>query len=324
MTEVTYRPAELDDAELAADLMTASYPRLAQDPVLNRLRWESPRRGFAYGRFIAERSGKPVAFLAWTHGPWPEVEDGHCEVEVWLERSARDRDLLIEMFAWIGNRAEAEGSRLLMAYCAEDEAEMLDALAALAYRRERIERVWELDLKAHGQRLAGEAVAARERMAAAGIEWKTLSAWHDPDRIRKLHELNQRTVQDVPHTLTIVAEAFEDFEKRVNAPDRPHDRLWIALDGELPVAMSYLKFPPVRGPVWTGFTCTDPRYRGRGLARDIKLQTLAQAVELGVPSVSTANDGENAPMLHINEALGYARQPGFVEHHKRVIKGQDA
>ena len=324
MTEVTYRPAELGDAELAADLMTASYPRLAQDPVLNRLRWESPRRGFAYGRFIAERSGKPVAFLAWAHGPWPEVEDGHCEVEVWLERSALDRDLLIEMFAWIGDRAEAEGSRLLMAYCAEDEAEMLDALAALAYRRERIERVWELDLKAHGRRLAGEAVAARERMAAAGIEWKTLSDWHDPDRIRKLHELNQRTVQDVPHTLTIVAEAFEDFEKRVNAPDRPHDRFWIALDGELPVAMSYLKFPPVRGPVWTGYTCTEPKYRGRGLARDIKLQTLAQAVELGVPSVSTANDGENAPMLHINEALGYARQPGFVEHHKRVIKGRDA
>jgi len=27
---------------------------------------------------------------------------------------------------------------------------------------------------------------------------------------------------------------------------------------------------------------------------------------------------ENAPMLHINETLGYVRRPGFVEHHKRV------
>jgi RimJ/RimL family protein N-acetyltransferase len=321
---VTYRPVELDDAVLAADIMTASYPQLAQDPVMTRMRWDSPRRGFAYGRFIAETNGKPIAFLGWVHGSWEEVEDGHCEVEVWLERSALDRDLLIEMFTWIGGQAEAEGSRILLSYCAEDEAEMLAAHAALGYRRERVERVWQLDLKAHGARLTGGAAEARDRMAAAGIEWTSLAEWHDPDRIKKLHELNERTVQDVPHTLTIVREALEDFEKRAGAPDRPPDRLWIALDGDRPVAMSYLKFPPVRGPVWTGYTCSDPEYRGQGLARAIKLQTLAQAVELGVPSVLTSNDGENAPMLHINETLGYERRPGFVEHHKRVTRNQDA
>jgi RimJ/RimL family protein N-acetyltransferase len=323
MTKVTYRPAELDDAELAADLMTASYPTMAQDPVITRLRWEYPRRGFAYGRFIAEMNGKPVAFLAWVHGSWDAVEDGHCEVEVWLERSALDRALLVEMFTWIGDRAVAERSRLLMAYCAEDEAEMLEALAALSYRRERVERVWELDLKANGKRLAGEAAEARDGMAAAGIEWKALAGWNDPDRIRKLYELSERTVQDVPHTLTIVREAFEDFEKRIVAPDRPHDRFWIALDSDRPVAMSYLKYPPVRGQVWTGYTCTHPDYRGRGLARAIKLQTLAQAVELGVPVVVTSNDGENAPMLHINETLGYQLRPGYIEHHKRVTENQD-
>jgi RimJ/RimL family protein N-acetyltransferase len=82
--------------------------------------------------------------------------------------------------------------------------------------------------------------------------------------------------------------------------------------------MSYLKFPPVRGTVWTGFTCTDADHRGRGVARAVKLQSLAQAVELGVPVVRTDNDAENAPMLHINESLGYVRKPGWVEHHKRV------
>jgi RimJ/RimL family protein N-acetyltransferase len=84
--------------------------------------------------------------------------------------------------------------------------------------------------------------------------------------------------------------------------------------------MSYLKFPPVRGSVFTGYTCCDPGYRGRGIARAVKLQTLAQAVELGVPVVRTDNDSENAPMLHINETLGYVRRPGFVEHLKRVTK----
>ena len=324
MSELSYRPAGLDDAALASDLMTASYPAMAQDPVITRLRWEHARRGFAYGRFIAERKGKPLGFMAWVHGPWKEVEDRHCEVEAWLDRAAIDRHLLVEMFRWIGDLAEAEGSRLLLAYCAEDEPEMLDALAALDYRPERVERVWELDLNAHGARLVGEAAKARDRMAGAGIRWTTLAGWPDADRVRKLHGLNERTIEDIPHTVNIVHEALEDFEKRVTSPDRPHDRFWIALDGDRPVAMSYLKFPPVRGDVWTGYTCTDPEYRGRGLARAIKLQTLAQAVELGVPRVVTANDGENAPMLHINETLGYRRLPGFVEHHKRVTRNQDA
>lgn len=324
MTDITYRAAELSDAELAADLMTASYPSMPQDPVITRMRWENPRRGYEYGRFIAERNATPIALLTWVHGPWQKVTDGHCEVEVWLDRAALDRGLLIEMFTWIGDRAEAEGSRLLLAYCGVDESEMLEALAALDYRPERTEKVWELDLRTHGRRLAAEAAEARDRMAALGIRPTTLAAWSDPGAARKLYELNERTVQDVPHTLMIVREAFEDFESRIRMPDRPSDRFWIALDGDRPAAMSFLKYPPVRGDVWTGYTCTDPEYRGRGLARGIKLQTLAQAVELGVPFVCTDNDSENAPMLHINERLGYRARPGFVEHHKRVTKKDDA
>ncbi len=231
MTEVNYRPAGLEDAELAADLMTASYPAMAQDPVITRRRWEQPKHGFS-----PRRAGLP----------------------------------------------------------------------------------------AHGKRLVDEAKQARDSMAAVGIEPKTLAGWDHADRVRKLHELNEGTVQDVPHTVAIVREAFEDFEKRIGTPDRPHDRFWVALDGDRPVAMSYLKFPPVRGDVWTGYTCTDREYRGRGLARGIKLQSLAQAVELGVRFVYTGNDSENAPMLHINEELGYRSRPGFVSHLKRVEEKGDA
>src|SRR5258708_13550961 len=98
MTELTYRPAGLDDAELAADLMTASYPAMAQDPVITRMRWEHPRRGFVYGRFIAEKNGKPIAHLDWVHGPWEQVEDGHCEGCVYLSRPAPDHEIPSERF----------------------------------------------------------------------------------------------------------------------------------------------------------------------------------------------------------------------------------
>jgi RimJ/RimL family protein N-acetyltransferase len=320
---VSYRPATLDDAALAADLMTAAYPALPQDPVLTRMRWESPRKGYAYGRFITMENGRPIAYLGWIHGPWPQVPDRHCEVEAWLDRRALDRGLYETLWSWISDKAVAEGSALLLAYSLEDETESLAALAALGFERKRAEKVWELDLKTHGPQLVQEARAARRKMAEAGIELEPLARWSDPDKARKLHALNERTIQDVPHTLPIVHEAYQDFVKRLNWPDRPHDRYWIARDGDRLVALSYLKFPPVRGTVWTGYTCTDAEYRGKGIARAVKLQSLAQAVALGVPIVCTDNDSENAPMLHINETLGYVRRPAFVEHHKRV-SNQDA
>lgn len=315
---LTYRPATLDDAELASDLMSLAYPAMVHDPVLTRFRWEHTRTGYEVGRFIAEREGKPVGFLAWLHGPWAKLPDRHCEVEAWLDRAHLDVRLLAAMWSWIGERAVEQGSRLLLAYCAEDEPEMLASLAGLGYRRERVEKVWQLDLREHGPRLVEEAETARDRMDREGLRLTTVAEWHDEDKLRKLHRLNERAIQDVPHSLPIVPELFDDFVKRIEAPDRRLDRWWLAVDGDRPVAMSYLKFPPVRGTIWTGFTCTDREYRGRGIARAVKLQSLAQAAELGVDVVQTDNDSENAPMLHINETLGYVRRPGWVEHHKRV------
>jgi RimJ/RimL family protein N-acetyltransferase len=316
--EVTYRPATLDDAELASDVMTAAYPPFPQDPVITRYRWENPRVGYEYTRFLAHRDGRAFAFLDSVHAPWEKVPDRHCEVEVWLDRSELSAELLKSLYRWIEDKAVGQGSALLLSYCAEDEPQVLDALKDLGYERVRAERVWALDLKQRGAGLLAEAAAARDRMQSEGIRLCTVADWNDRERYRKLYELNERTVQDVPHTLTIVREQYQDFERRIHAPDRRIDRWWVACDGDTPVAMSFLKFPPVRGHVFTGFTCTDPPYRGRGIARAVKLQSLGQAVELGVSAVYTDNDSENAPMLHINERLGYVRRPGFVEHHKRV------
>jgi mycothiol synthase len=318
---ITYREATLEDAGLASNLMSAAYPAMVHDPVILRYRWSTPRRGFEYARFIAERDGRAIAYLGWVHGPWAEVPDRHCEVEVWLDLAELDRRVLAAMYEWVADGAIRSGTRLLMAYCAEDEPETLGVLASLGYYRARTERVWDLDLRQHGTRLQNEAVEARRAAAANGITLTTLERWRDPDALSKLHQLDARTRQDIPTTLPITRETYEDFVRRMQSPDRPRDRYWIALEGDRPVAISYLRYPPVRGTVWTGYTCTDPEYRGRGLARAVKLETLAQAVDLGVPSVRTDNDDENAPMLHINERLGYVRRPGFVEHHKRVSKG---
>jgi RimJ/RimL family protein N-acetyltransferase len=323
MSEISYRTATLDDAALASDLMTAAYPPMPQDPVMTCYHWEHPRRDYAYGRFIAERKGSPIAYSGWIHGPWERLPDRHCEVEVWLDRAAMEPELLLSIWTWISDQAIQEGAHLLLAYCGEDEPEMQAALAALGFKRDRVEKVSELDLVVHGKRLVAEAQQAKAAAGKAGIELITLAAWQAPDKLSRLYDLDAITKQDVPHTLPILRETLVDFERRMEAPDRPEDRVWVAVAAGRPVAMTYLKFPPVRGSVWTGYTCTDPGFRGRGLARAVKLQSLAQAVELGVPVVRTDNDADNAPMLAINRALGYSPRPGFVAHLKRVETPHD-
>jgi RimJ/RimL family protein N-acetyltransferase len=318
MSQPVFRPAGLEDAALAADLMTASYPAYPQDPVVTRYRWAHPRLGWAAGRFIAELDGVPVAFLDWLHGP-PEQDEGrHCEVGVSLDRAHLDHGLLAALVLWVTEQAKATESLTLEAYAFEDEPDLLEVLRLAGYGRDRLDRMWELDLALHGERLVAEAGQARRKAEAEGLELLTLAGWAAPSRFEAVHALDSRTRQDIPTTFPILPETFDNFMERCQAPDRPHDRWWLAVDGSRPVAMSYLRFPPVRGAVWTGYTCCDPDYRGRGLARAVKLQSLAQAVELGVRSVSTDNDSENAPMLHINERLGYRSRPGLVGHLMRV------
>lgn len=57
--------------------------------------------------------------------------------------------------------------------------------------------------------------------------------------------------------------------------------------------------------MWSDMTATRPEYRGRGLARLVKLAALHRAAARGARMAYTSNDEANAPMLAINTRLGY-------------------
>jgi hypothetical protein len=50
----------------------------------------------------------------------------------------------------------------------------------------------------------------------------------------------------------------------------------------------------------------------------LKLETIGQAIELGIQLVKTDNDVENLAILHINESLGYEPMPGFISYLKGI------
>jgi GNAT superfamily N-acetyltransferase len=318
MVKPAIRPASLDDAELAADLTTAAYPSEPEDPIVTRYRWAHPKDGWSVGRYIAEVEGRPVASLWWMHGPWAQLPERHCDIGADIDQACQSDEVLDHLWEWTAKQAAADGARIIHAYAAVDEPMVLKALDRLGYERDRTDKIWQLDLEKHGSRLVQEAGTARANMKKQGIALVTLAEWPGQKTLNGLHELNEAAEQDIPTSQPILPQSLANFIDRISSPNLPHERLWIARHADRAVAMSFLRFPPVRGNVWTGFTCSHPDYRGRGIARAVKLQSLAQAIELGIPSVRTSNDSENAAMLHINETLGYDPLPGYVSLVKRV------
>jgi GNAT superfamily N-acetyltransferase len=58
--------------------------------------------------------------------------------------------------------------------------------------------------------------------------------------------------------------------------------------------------------------------RGRGIARALKYTTIAQAIELGATLIETQNDAENAPILHLNQEMGYEPVTPVIELHRAL------
>jgi GNAT superfamily N-acetyltransferase len=201
----------------------------------------------------------------------------------------------------------------------EDFSHELEALERIGYREVRRQNFSELDLVAHHDDLLRGLAEERREMKEQGVRMLTLSEYKDSERMVKLHEMMAAAEQDIPSTVPIPKQSFDEWMRfTFDDPGVREDRFWIALEGDAVVGLSYLQFPPVRGLPWTAFTATSKEVRGRGIARALKYESMAQAVELGYKRVRTANDGANAPILHINKEMGYRLVSPVIELHRSL------
>jgi GNAT superfamily N-acetyltransferase len=146
----------------------------------------------------------------------------------------------------------------------------------------------------------------------------TLAQDDDPLVVEKLWRMSEEAGDDVPTTVPRVREELASYTRWIAAPEIHRDRFWIARLGEDVVGVSVLAYPPVRGIVGTNWTATSRSVRGRGIARALKCETLAQAIALGVDRVRTGNDAANDPILHLNETMGYRPIPGGIQFLKPI------
>jgi GNAT superfamily N-acetyltransferase len=262
--------------------------------------------------FVIDHDGQPEGFVHVSLAR--EAPEGQGLLFVVLP----DADVQRLEAAWALGEGEGRdlGIRIAQTQVWEDETEALEALHRRGWERKRQERFWRLELGAHRDRLLALHAEASRRLEAQGVRVAAAAELGHEAVYPAVYEIDQVTEEDVPRSLPRTPEPYEAWREWMQPPAVLPERVWVALSDGLPVGFSYLDFG---GPiVSTGYTGVLRSHRGKGVARALKLQTIVQAIELGVEAVETDNDSENAPILHLNEELGYSEILGQIHLHKRL------
>lgn len=155
-----------------------------------------------------------------------------------------------------------------------------------------------------------------KRAEDAGVRITTLAdeLRIDPHAVHKAYALHAETRLDVPNLDPSTPSPYERFEEEaLRSPWALPEGYFIAVRDGRYVGESALGTEGTDpGVVHQQLTGVLRDERGKGIAMALKLRAVAYAKERGFREIRTWNASINRPMLAINEALGFVKQPAWV------------
>ena len=309
---IGFRTATHADAELAAAISTATdptHPQLAEEL---REKWANTEAGSRARRFMVQEDGIDRGWISLIQ---PRDAGGTTTYLNILVPQA-NHNLFPTAVAFGENQAREMGTSALISQVGEDSPRAIEWLRANGWTEERKQRFWRLDLSAGAKRISDLWAEARRKLDTTQVALSTVAELGGEAFLPRLLPVSHATVADIPRSVEYIPEPYEEWVVWMRPPSVLPERIWVAMLDGRPIGYSFLAYHP--SSTWTGFTGVLREHRGKGIARALKLATLVQAIDLGVAAVETDNDSENAPILHINEQLGYAEMPGKLEFHRKV------
>ncbi len=311
--DLTLRPFRGDaaDYEAMAALRNPIWPEYAYS-VAEYQRWDAKREPrLAFARFVAEVGGQPVGMADYEHVPWmyhPQKFFG----SLFVHPAHRGSGIGTRLYEHLLAAMTPHKPLALRHSIREDFPKGLRFLAQRGFVEES--RTWEsrLDVARFDPTpFAG----ADERVTRQGISITTADELlaHDPAFWPKLYTCDCDASRDMPMPEPYTPPPFEAWVQHFQAnPSFLPAAYIIAVHGERYVGVSALWHREERRDLDTGFTGVVRDYRRRGIALALKLRAIEYARSVGAPSIRTDNDATNRPMLNINEAFGFVKQPAWL------------
>ncbi|WP_431680925.1 GNAT family N-acetyltransferase [Kitasatospora sp. KL5] len=294
-----FRPA---DAEAACAALRAGRPYLVTTP--ETVAWQVAAQPHLR-LLLAEADGEILATSRF--GAYPDSEEpGHGFATVHVVPQHRGRGAGTALLHATEQALAAEGVR--HAHCWVDDEPAAHAFAAArGYTRGRVAYFARRDLTAPLPPLPD---------APAGTELRTAADFADDPY--PLYLVDVEGTRDEPGDVDLADQGYESWLAEIwHRPDLDRELTTVVLADGRPVGFSAAQTDG-EGRYWSSFTTTARAHRGRGLAKLAKADSLHRARAAGITEAFTHNDGSNAPMLAVNDWLGYERCAAEWKYSRRL------
>lgn len=205
--------------------------------------------------------------------------------------------------------ARAHGANRLTCEVRDDRSEWLKFAQTRGFEIDRHIFESTLDLKTFDETQFAGVI---ESVQAQGIRFSSLAEVGNTEaNRRKLYAVNKSSALDIPGFEGEFAR-FEDFTKYVFEASwfDAHGQI-LAVAGETFVGLGAVGYFEKTNSAYNMHTGVLKEYRGRKIALALKLLAIRYAQTRGAATIRTNNDSKNAPILAINQKLGYKPEPGW-------------
>jgi GNAT superfamily N-acetyltransferase len=316
--KTTVRPATPADYLALVAVGKASYPDYGET-VEEWRHWDETWDHSKYFklRLVAEDSGRVVGYGQVNHMRWAFVPTKY-RVDITVLPDHRGRGHGTALYDDLASAVVARGGRALASAAKESMTDGVRFLTKRGYRE--VKRDWESRLFVNGFDFA-RFNTADDRVAKQGIRIATLAEEmeRDPGALQKAFELSEDCRMDIPSVDPPTRHTFDEFRREnIDAPSALLDAFYLAIDKDGRYLAVSNMFRSLDDPtfLWQGITGVRREVRGKGIAMALKLRTVRYAIDHRMAHIKTWNDVHNKPMLSINEAMGFAKQPAWVSYEK--------
>lgn len=317
--EARFRPFDQSDADYrdAVDIENRIFPD--RHASIDELRHydETKPSDYAYHRLMVEVEGA-AAGVGVIMTPFWSFAPGKFHIYVMLLPQARGQGIGARLYAFLLEAYAKEPVTELSSFTLEDQPGGRRFLERRGFELVQRNPISQLELRTFEP---GPFAARRKAVREAGIEIVPLTTlmMRFEDWDRRLYELKNRLMEDVPTPGPITRTPFEQWRTRtVTSPSFMPEAEIIAVDGERWVGSSSLRRRPGNPKLLsTGLTGVARSHRRRGVATAMKLAALEVAQASGAEHIETDNE-ENNPMYLLNLALGFQPRPALLLYQKSM------